>query len=298
MSTALPRITVVTPSFNQAPFLEQTILSVLGQCYPNLEYFVMDGGSTDSSPEIIERYSTQLAHWQSQPDGGQAAAINTGFARATGEILCWLNSDDYFLPGALLRIARTFGARAGEPALIYGSCLLFREGAAPSAKVVTAKPFSAARLRMTAYIIQPSAFWTRALWEKTGPLDETLSFGFDWEWFIRASAHAAFEPLAVMLSAYRRHEGHKSGSGGVKRREEILAVVRRHAPEPVRACFEFAMQRWPEIETWSARRRHMERHQLPVAGALARVSSPALWCLPQGVSLDDLRLVSGMLQDA
>ena len=104
--TVLPRITVVTPSFNQAPFLEQTILSVLGQCYPNLEYIVMDGGSTDGSREIIERYAPQLAYWQSQPDGGQAAAINAGFARATGEILCWLNSDDYFLPGALHRIAR------------------------------------------------------------------------------------------------------------------------------------------------------------------------------------------------
>ena len=158
MSTGLPRITVVTPSFNQAAFLEQTILSVLGQCYPNLENLVMDGGSNDGSRAIIERHAPQLAHWQSQPDGGQAAAINAGFARATGDILCWLNSDDYFLPGTLHRIARAFGTRASEPALIYGSCLFFREGAAPSAKILTAKPFDAARLRMTAYIIQPSAF--------------------------------------------------------------------------------------------------------------------------------------------
>jgi glycosyltransferase involved in cell wall biosynthesis len=297
VSTPLPRITVVTPSFNQAPFLEQTILSVLGQCYPHLEYIVMDGGSTDGSREIIERYATQLADWQSQPDGGQATAINAGFARATGDILCWLNSDDYFLPGTLYRIARAFGSRVGGPALIYGSCLFFREGAAPAAKVLTAKPFDAARLRMTAYIIQPSAFWTRALWEKTGPLDETLHFGFDWDWFIRASAHAAFELLPEMLSAYRRHEDHKSGKGGAKRREEILTVVRRHASESVRACFEFAMERWPEIERWSARRLGFESRRFPAAGALARASAPALWHLPEGVSLEDLRLVSGMLQD-
>lgn len=298
MNETPPRITVVTPSFNQASFLEQTILSVLGQCYPNLEYIVMDGGSTDGSRAIIERYAGHLAHWQSQKDGGQAAAINAGFARATGAILCWLNSDDYFLPGTLQHIAHAFGARVREPALIYGSCLFFREGAAPDARVLSAKPFDAERLRMTAFVIQPSAFWTRPLWEKTGPLDETLSFGFDWDWFIRASAHAAFAPLPRMLSAYRRHEGHKSGSGGSRRREEILAVVRRHAPEPVRACYEFAAQHWPEVERWSAQRRRLERRRVPGAGAMARAAAPALWNLPAGMTVDDLRLASGMLLDA
>ncbi len=298
MTAELPRITVVTPSLNQAPFLEQTILSVLGQCYPDLEYIVMDGGSTDGSREIIERHAPQLAHWQSQRDSGQAAAINSGFARATGDILCWLNSDDYLLPGALHRIARAFGKRTAEPALIYGSCLFFREGAAPTARILTAKAFDSARLRMTAYIVQPSAFWTGALWQKTGPLDESLRFTFDWEWFIRASAHAAFAPLPDMLSAYRRHPRHKSGSGGEARREEILAVVRRHAPASVRACFEFALAHWAEVALWSARRREMERHGSPIAGALARVSSPTLWSLPCGVTLEDLRLAAGMLQDA
>ena len=136
------------------------------------------------------------------------------------------------------------------------------------------------------------------MWEKTGPLDETLTFGFDWEWFIRASNHATFETLPEMLSAYRRHEGHKSGSGGQKRREEILAVVRRHAPESVRACFEFAVQRWPEVERWIAQRREFEGRHFPAAGALARLAAPALWKLPAGVSAEDLRIVSGMLQDA
>ena len=125
MKPELPRITVVTPSFNQAAFLETTIRSVLGQCYPNLEYLVMDGGSSDGSVEIIRRFESDLAHWVSARDGGQAAAINAAFARATGDILCWLNSDDFFLPGTLHRVAQWLGKGGGGPELVYGACLFF-----------------------------------------------------------------------------------------------------------------------------------------------------------------------------
>lgn len=294
----LPRITVVTPSFNQAAFLETTILSVLGQSYTNLEYIVMDGGSTDGSADIIRRHAPQLTYWQSQADGGQAEAINAGFARGTGEILCWLNSDDFLLPGTLLRIAQELASRVGEPALIYGSCLFFREGPSPAARVLVAKPFDAALLRATDYIVQPSAFWTRELWEKTGPLDATLSFGFDWDWFIRASAHAPFVALQTILAAYRRHGAHKSGSGGARRQEEITAVVRRHGDARLVSVYDFTLRHWPAVKRWSGIRRWMERRALPGASSSARALVPELWQLPAGATLHDVRIAAGMFEDA
>src|SRR5687767_5199473 len=101
MSSPLPVISLVTPSLNQASFLERAIRSVIEQNYPNLEYIVMDGGSTDGSVDIIEEYSDRLAYWVSEPDGGQSAAINAGWSRSSGNVLAWLNSDDYLLPGTL-----------------------------------------------------------------------------------------------------------------------------------------------------------------------------------------------------
>ncbi|MGB8166699.1 MAG: glycosyltransferase family 2 protein [Chthoniobacteraceae bacterium] len=289
----LPRITVVTPSFNQAAFLETTILSVLGQCYPNLEYMVMDGGSTDGSVEIIRRYEAQLAHWTSAPDGGQSAAINTAFARATGDILCWINSDDFLLPGTLLRMARQFADHAAEPRLIYGSCLFF-EDAGKRAKVVRARAFDPAVLRLSAFIIQPSAFWTRTLWERTGPLDPALSFAFDWDWFVRASTVGSFERCEEILSAYRLHAAHKSGSGGEERRQEIICVARRHAtPEQV-AAYEFLNRHWVALEKLRGVEGRLQQQHIPGAEIWARVVTrfPGR---PPGVSAEDLKLCEGML---
>ncbi len=290
---SLPRITVVTPSFNQAAFLETTILSVLGQCYPNLEYIVMDGGSTDGSAEIIRHHEAQLAHWTSAPDGGQSAAINAAFARATGDILCWINSDDFLLPGTLLRVAQHFEERTAEPRLIYGSCLFF-EDRGKRAKVVRARAFDPAVLRLSAFIIQPSAFWTRALWKKTGPLDQSLAFAFDWDWFIRASAVGSFETCEEILSAYRLHAAHKSGSGGERRRSEIIDVAKRHASSEQVTAYEFLDRHWAALERLRAVEGRLRARSIPGAEMWAKVVT-RFPSNPPGVTAEQLKLCEGML---
>ncbi len=285
---------MVTPSFNQARYLETTILSVLGQNYPNLEYLVMDGGSSDGSAELIARYADRLAYWQSAKDGGQSDALNQGFARTTGDILCWVNSDDYFLPGALQRIAELLGPLVGTPALAYGACLFF-DDAGRSAKVVRPQVHDPAILRTSAYIIQPSSFWTRALWEKTGPLDNTLHFSFDWEWFIRASAQANFIQCPEVFSAYRQHATHKSGTGGTKRLQEILSVARKHGtPEDVAsfAHAEWMMPHWTRRADLAAM---LTRWGRSAAEALAFLSVPQLWKKPQDIDPARLERARRML---
>ena len=159
MTLDLPSITVVTPSFNQGRFLERTILSVLDQAYPALEYFVMDGGSTDDSVDIIRRYAHRLDHWASQPDGGQTAAINTGWRMARGEILCWLNSDDYYLPGTL-RFVGEYMREHPEEWVVYGSWEAVDD--AGRRLNYAGRPFAHSRMILSQNCIpQPAAFIRR-----------------------------------------------------------------------------------------------------------------------------------------
>jgi len=228
LTVSLPKITVVTPSLNQGRFLEDTILSVLGQQYPNLEYIILDGGSTDGSVAIIRKYESNLAYWVSEQDGGQAAAINSGFARASGDILCWLNSDDMYLPGTLLHIAARLDPEKSE--LLFGNCLHFIEDTSITYGSSVRRNHEQTDLALTDYVIQPSTFWTRKAWQQTGILDETLHFGFDWEWLLRArKSGVAFLPEDKYLSVYRIHKDHKTGTGGERRRKELAVIYGRHA---------------------------------------------------------------------
>jgi glycosyltransferase involved in cell wall biosynthesis len=237
MPEYLPRITVVTPSYNQAQFLEQTILSVIGQEYPNLEYFLMDGGSNDGSFDIIKKYEKHFDYWQSEKDGGQTAAINAGFARSTGEILCWLNSDDMFMPGALLKIGKIFQS-ISEPTVIFGNCLHFYEKSAKARGSDVVSDHKAYKLELSDYVIQPSSFWAKSTFENVGILDETYNFGMDWEWFLRAKQKGVkFVPIPDYLSLYRIHDAHKSGSGSAKRDDEIVKLYRAYANEKIVKAF-------------------------------------------------------------
>jgi glycosyltransferase involved in cell wall biosynthesis len=242
-----PKITIVTPSYNQAQFLEQTILSVIGQHYPNLEYIVLDGGSTDGSVEIIKKYERHLAHWESGRDGGQASAINKGFAMATGEIIGWLNSDDMYMPGALMAAAREFKNPAAHQ-IIFGNCLHFDEQKPRSARgsnVVEDHKF--VELRLADYIIQPSSFWAKKTFDMVGPLDTSLNYVFDWEWYIRAQRQGVkLTPVPTFLSLYRKHDAHKTGTGGDSRLNEIMEVYTRYNTAPEKKALEkiFTLKRW------------------------------------------------------
>jgi GT2 family glycosyltransferase len=191
----------------------------------------MDGGSTDDSVTIIKKYDKELSYWESEKDNGQSHAINKGFKRATGEILMWLNSDDLLLPNALTYMA-DFVTHSGD-GIYYGNCIHFRENDTGidswgSNVVEWTQKHS---LEHIDYIIQPSSFWTKTVYQKVGPFSETLHFGFDWEWFIRAKKMGiTLTPFNKAISMYRYHADHKSGTGGRKRQEELLKIYNQYNP--------------------------------------------------------------------
>ena len=175
----IPRITVITPSFNQAAYLEQTISSVLDQGYPNLEYIIIDGGSTDGSVEIIRKFEDRIAYWVSEKDRGQAHAINKGIQRATGDIIAYLNSDDYYLEGSLARVAEHF-SRHPDVDLIHGRCRIVDERGVK----IGERKGSIARYDEILDLwdvwwkernfVQPEVFWTKRIADKIGNFREDL----------------------------------------------------------------------------------------------------------------------------
>ena len=226
-----PRITIITPSYNQGQFIEETIQSVLGQQYANLEYMIIDGGSNDNTVDIIKKYEKHISYWCSEKDSGQANAINKGFARATGDILMWLNSDDMLMPNILQLIAKKYVENPN--ALYFGNCLHFRhqENALISSGSNVTAEHKNNPLSEVDFIIQPSSFWSKEIWENIGLLSEELHFGFDWEWFLRVEKKYPLIPISECISLYRIHDAHKSGTGGYKRQEELLKIYEIYNPK-------------------------------------------------------------------
>ncbi|HSI86966.1 MAG: glycosyltransferase family 2 protein [Candidatus Methylacidiphilales bacterium] len=242
----LPRISIVTPSYNQAPFLGETLTSVLGQDWPDLEYIVMDGGSTDGSVDLIQAQAHKLAYWQSAPDGGQSAALNAGFARSTGDILGWVNSDDYYLPGALQRAAAVLHPSRAE--ILVANGIVYDM---PRARTLATRVQDRSRsstLEWFDFVLQPATFWTRAAWDLVGPLDADLHYAFDWEWFVRAKkAGVLFHIQEHMQAVARVHGSTKTETGGSRRDEEIATVYGRHIGLHAAAFYRYAAQHRKQV---------------------------------------------------
>jgi glycosyltransferase involved in cell wall biosynthesis len=202
------RVSIITPSFNQADFLEETIRSVLDQNYPDLEYFVIDGGSQDGSPDIIRKYGGQLTGWVSEPDSGQAEAINKGFARATGEIVAWVNSDDYYLPGAIQAAVTAFQEKP-ECALVYGDVVAIN-GAGEPINVMTSRQWTLEDLMQFRIIGQPSVFMRRSALMKTGFLDQSYHYMLDHHLWLRMAQQGPMRYVPERWSAARYHAGAKN----------------------------------------------------------------------------------------
>ena len=202
-----PRITIITPSYNQGEFIEDTIKSVLNQDYPNLEYFVVDGGSTDNTLDVIKKYAHRLDWWVSETDRGQSHAINKGLARATGEIINWINSDDLLFPGALKHIANAYIRRAGDAHLIVGAIArITKDGrilhisSPPSRRAISPKSFLIP-------IGQQSSFFTKQAIELTGPLREDLHAIMDSDLYYRIlTMGGKFVRVKSLIGAIRNHE--------------------------------------------------------------------------------------------
>ncbi|MBI2758595.1 MAG: glycosyltransferase [Chloroflexi bacterium] len=262
-------VSIITPSFNQSAYLEQTMKSVLEQDYRDVEYIVVDGGSTDGSVDIIQKYSSRLAFWTSERDRGQAEAINKGFARARGEIVAWLNSDDYYLPGAISSAVKIF-VQNPDAVLIYGDMLAVDENG-ETTNTLKYQQLTLEDLLCFQIIGQPAVFMRRAALEKTGGLDTSFHFLLDHQLWIKFAAQGSIIHINQTWSAARYHAQAKNRLKAAEfgreaflilksvERDNNLApvlarVARRATASAHRVDARYLLdsgQSWPALKAWT-----------------------------------------------
>ncbi len=218
-----PLVSIITPSYNQAEFLEDTIKSVLAQDYPFIEYLIVDGGSTDGSVDIIEKYSSELAWWVSEPDQGQASAINKGMAKAQGKYVAWLNSDDLYLPRAVSEAVDIF-QKDSQLGLVFGNAVTIDAGGRPIRELVF-PDWGFEDLIGFRIICQPAVFIRRDLFEKVAGLDLNLHFMLDHHLWIRIANLAPIRHVPSMWAAARHHEAAKNVTQAAAFGRETLEVL-------------------------------------------------------------------------
>ncbi|MGV3774787.1 MAG: glycosyltransferase family 2 protein [Verrucomicrobiales bacterium] len=248
----------MTPSWNQARFIEETIDSILSQSYPNLEYIIIDGGSTDGSVDIIKKYSHRLAYWQSQKDGGQYHAIQEGFKRSSGEIMAWVNSDDKLLPWSLQTVGEVFASQSSVEWLTS----LFPFGWEESGKAATCRAtegYSADQFWLGHFlpgrekegyfaIQQESTFWRRSLWDRTGGLDLSVKLAGDFDLWARFfKAGATLHGVGVPLGGFRHQQEQRSLQQYAEYVREAEASLERHGRR--------TLSRWEQYKLERARKR-------------------------------------------
>ncbi len=220
-----PKISIVTPSYNQGQFLEETIRSVLLQGYPNLEYIIIDGGSSDDSVEIIKKYSPWLSYWVSEPDSGQSNAINKGWERATGEIIAYLNSDDTYLPGAMASAAKAL-AEYPDVSMIYGDCHLIDEDSKVNG-AFCGEEFNLKKMLFGNLVPQQTVFFRKQVLDKIGYLDESLHFVMDRDMWIRIGMAFEVRYISGVSANMREHSSAKSTAQIKNFLPERLKVIRK-----------------------------------------------------------------------
>jgi len=226
--TPWPLVSIVTPSYNQGNFIEETIRSVLLQGYPNLEYIIIDGGSTDQSVEIIRKYAPWLSYWVSEPDNGQADALNKGFARAHGELVAWLNSDDIYVGRSVIeRVVKTSVAYPGADIITGSGMLMDENGHWVHSIDVQGKYAYYRHLRYRDTLFQPATFFKKCVVDAF-PLDESLTYTFDWDFFIRMSKSFNILPVPDVIAGYRMYGRNKTAAGGEIRIRELAEVSGRY----------------------------------------------------------------------
>jgi glycosyltransferase involved in cell wall biosynthesis len=225
------RITIVTPSFNQGQFLEETIRSVLLQGYPDLEYIIIDGGSADESVSIIRKYEKWLAHWVSEKDSGQADAINKGFSHASGEICAYLNSDDVFRPNALRNVVSFFD-KYSDVAVVYGDCQIIDESSGLN-DLWIAPEFDLRELLFRCYIAQPATFWRKSAASVVGDFNVGMHYAFDYDMWLRlAAVGQKLSHAPIVLAQHRKAVGTKTVSTPEAFTAEIVSALERFFGSP------------------------------------------------------------------
>lgn len=223
-----PLVSVITPSYNQGKFIRETIESVLSQDYENLEYIVVDGGSTDDTLDIIKEYEGRLAYI-SEKDNGQSDAINKGFRMAHGEIVAWLNSDDVYEPGCISKAVQEF-QKNDKLGLVYGDGYIIDEASNKLKVFEYTQEFDYWKLvNFWDYIMQPATFFKREILQQIGYLDKDLHYCMDWDLWIKLAAVSEVKYIPELLACSREYGDTKTSTGGDRRLDEIVGLLRKYS---------------------------------------------------------------------